>query len=314
MDDEALFTIGALAERTGLTVKTIRFYSDRDIVPPTTHSPAGYRLYDAAALARLELVRTLRELGIDLATIRRVLAHETTVAEVATAHADALDLQLRILRLRRAVLRAVAKRQSTTEEMKLMHKLALLTEAERHRLIHDFVDDTFGRSAGNPEMLELVRTTMPDLPDDPEPTQLEAWLDLADLVQDPDFRAAVRRMAEYQEKERANGDTTGLHHALTEAVQAEVSAALSAAIAPEAPESSAIIDKLTALYAETFAKPDDTALRTWILERLIVANDPRVEQYWRLVSTINGWPEFPDLAPVFTWFGAALRAHAIRAV
>lgn len=68
------FTIGALAERTGLTVKTIRFYSDEGIIPPTCHSPAGYRLYDIDALARVELVRTLRELDIDLRTVRRILA------------------------------------------------------------------------------------------------------------------------------------------------------------------------------------------------------------------------------------------------
>lgn len=41
MDDETLYTIGALADRTGLTVKTIRFYSDQGIVPPTTHTPAS---------------------------------------------------------------------------------------------------------------------------------------------------------------------------------------------------------------------------------------------------------------------------------
>nr|WP_281423618.1 MerR family transcriptional regulator [Nocardia tengchongensis] len=41
MDDETLYPIGALAERTGLTVKTIRFYSDKGIVPPTTYSPAA---------------------------------------------------------------------------------------------------------------------------------------------------------------------------------------------------------------------------------------------------------------------------------
>ncbi|WP_084536245.1 MerR family transcriptional regulator [Nocardia yamanashiensis] len=66
MDDDTLFTIRALAERTGLTVKTIRFYSDRGTVPPTTHSLAGYRLYDAESVTRLELVRTLRGLGVDL--------------------------------------------------------------------------------------------------------------------------------------------------------------------------------------------------------------------------------------------------------
>ncbi|SOB88504.1 MerR family regulatory protein [Streptomyces sp. 1331.2] len=44
MDGDTLFTIGDLARRTGLTVKTVRFYSDTGIVPPTDRSPSGYRL------------------------------------------------------------------------------------------------------------------------------------------------------------------------------------------------------------------------------------------------------------------------------
>lgn len=144
MDGDTLFTIGALAGWTGLTVKTIRFYSDSGIVPPTDRSPAGYRLYDIGALARLDLVRTLRDLGLDLAVIRQVLDREVSVPKVAAAHADALEVQIRTLRLRRAVLRAVAKRDSTPEEMDLMHKLAKLSDNERRRLITDFIDDTFG--------------------------------------------------------------------------------------------------------------------------------------------------------------------------
>ena len=64
MDGDKLYSIGELARRTGLTVKAIRFYSDRGIVPPTGRSPAGYRLYGIGAAARLDLVRTLRDLGL----------------------------------------------------------------------------------------------------------------------------------------------------------------------------------------------------------------------------------------------------------
>ncbi|MGW6729273.1 MerR family transcriptional regulator [Nocardia sp. NPDC055029] len=308
MDDDTLFTIGEIAERTGLTVKAIRFYADRGIVAPTTLNPAGHRRYDTAALARLELVRTLRTLGIDLATVRRVLAREASMTEVAATHADALDVEIRTLRVRRAVLRAVAAREPTPPEMDLMHRLATLSAAERHRLIQDFVDDTFGRYAANPAMVDLVRAAMPDLPDDPTPDQLAAWMELAELVQDNDFRDAVRRMAEYQARERAAGDTTGLHHDLTEAVRTQVGAAVTADIAPGSAAAIPVLDALTARYASTFDRPDDPALRHWILERLEIADDPRVQRYWRLLGIVNGWPGQPDLTPVFTWFAQALRA------
>lgn len=309
MDNEMLFPIGVVAERTGLAVKTIRFYSDKGLVPPSSYTPTGYRLYDIAALSRLELVRTLRELDIDLATVRRILASETSLAEVAAAHASALDVQIRGLRLRRSVLQAVAKRQSDPQEMDLMHKLVNLSQAERHRYIHDFIDDTFGGVDANPAMVELLRTSMPDLPEDPTPEQIEAWMELVALVQDSDFRAAVRRMAEYQAAQRTEGDTTGLHHALTETVRDEVGRALAAGTAPDSTEAAPIVDTLTARYAETFGKPDDSALRHWMLQRLEVANDSRVARYWQLVAAINGWPSVADLDPVFSWLGRALRTH-----
>ncbi|MEV7416085.1 MerR family transcriptional regulator [Streptomyces sp. NPDC089919] len=310
MDGDTLFTIGALARRTGLTVKTIRFYSDVGVVPPTDRSPAGYRLYDIDALARLDLVRTLRDLGLDLAVIRQVLDREVSVPEVAAAHADALEVQIRTLRLRRAVLRAVAKRGSTSEETDLMHKLAKLSDDERRRLITDFIDDTFGGLDANAEFVDMMRSAMPGLPDDPEPEQVEAWVELAELTQDPDFRAAVRRMAEYQAAERARGDRTGLHHDLTEAVRDHIGRALEAGIAPASAQAGAVVDALTARYAQTFGRADDAELRRWILARLEIAGDPRAERYWHLLAVINGWPVPDGLAPVFAWFAAGLRAHS----
>ena len=99
-----------------MAVRTIRFYADQGIVAPQ-QSPAGYRLFDLDTVARLDLVRTMRELGLPLATIRQVLQREATLAEVAAAHAQAIDEQLHTLRLRRAVLRAVAKSRPTPEEV-----------------------------------------------------------------------------------------------------------------------------------------------------------------------------------------------------
>ncbi|MFF4340076.1 MerR family transcriptional regulator [Kitasatospora sp. NPDC001540] len=307
-DDDGLLTIGALARRTGLTVKTIRYYSDTGLVPSTDRTAAGYRRYGAEALARLELVRTLRELGLGLDAVRRVLEREESLAEVARAHADALDLQIRTLRRQRAVLRTAAARGTDPEETALMHRLLRLSAEERRRLIEEFLDDTFGTADANPELVALLRTAVPDLPEDPSAEQVTAWVELAELTRDQDFRAAVRRMAAYQAEQRAEGDTTGLHHELTEQVRTVVTEALAAGTAPDSPAAATAVAALTARYAEVFDRPDDAALRGWLLRRLDVAADPRVERYWRLLARINDWPDPPELAPVFGWFTAALRA------
>lgn len=100
-DGTGLLTIGELARATGLTVRTIRYWSDEGALPPVVRSAGGYRLYDAASVARLELIHTLRELGLGLDAVRKVLADETTVAEVAAAHVTALDAQIRSLKVTR---------------------------------------------------------------------------------------------------------------------------------------------------------------------------------------------------------------------
>lgn len=64
-------------------MRTIRFWSDEGILPPSERSAAGYRRYDAVAVARLDLVRTLRDLGMGLDDVREVITRRHGVAEVA---------------------------------------------------------------------------------------------------------------------------------------------------------------------------------------------------------------------------------------
>ena len=310
MDDDGLFTIGEMASRTGLSVKTIRFYSDCGLVLPSARTEAGYRLYDAAAYARLDLIRTLRDLGVDLATVRRVLAQEVSVADVARAHAEALDVQIRSLRLRRSVLLAVAKGRSTPMEVELMNSLAKLSATERRRLINDFIDETFGGLDANPDFVAMMRSAMPELPDDPTPEQVEAWIELADLVRDPDFKASVRRMAEFQAANRAGDTDSELSRQLNDAVCEQVGAAMEAGIDPASRAARPVVDALTARYAASFGRPDDAGLRRWLLARLEVSSDPRAERYWQLLAVINGWPPVPSLMPVYDWFTRAVAATA----
>ncbi|NUR85196.1 MAG: MerR family transcriptional regulator, partial [Nonomuraea sp.] len=247
MEGDTLRTIGDLARRTGLTVKAIRFYSDQGIVPPTERSPTGYRLYDADAAARLDLVRTLRELGVDLPTIRKVVDRELTLAEVAAAHADALAVSIRTLRLRRAVLTAVARRGASPEEMELMHKLAGLSRDERRRLIGEFLDAAVpGAGPG----LAGARVSMtPELPDDPGPDQVAAWIELAELTQDAGFRTAMHLLTEQHTADHAGA--AGLRADAVSVACARGRAALAAGVDPESPEARPIVAEVAGEYART---------------------------------------------------------------
>ncbi|WP_329287644.1 MerR family transcriptional regulator [Streptomyces sp. NBC_00691] len=301
--------MGELARRTGLTVKTIRFYSDRGIVAPTDRSPAGYRLYSIDAVARLDLVRTLRELGLDLPTIRKVVDRELSLPEVAAAHAEALAVQIRVLGLRRAVLTAVAERGSTPEETELMHRLAQLSEDERRRLIGDFLVAVFGGLDAAPAFAGVMRSMTPELPDNPDAEQVQAWVELAEMYLDPDFRASVRRMAEDQAAEQARSDTTGPRRDITAAVRDQVGPALTAGIDPASPQADPIVAAFTAHYAHLLGRPADVGLRRRLATRLESVNDPRRERYLQPLAVVNGWSAPESLAPVFDWSVQALRVR-----
>ncbi|MCP2346472.1 MerR family transcriptional regulator [Nonomuraea roseoviolacea] len=322
MDGDACYSIGDLARRTGLTVKAIRFYSDQGIVPPIGRTPAGYRRYGVDAVARLDLVRTLRELGLDLPTVRRVVDREVALPEVAAAHADALAVQIRTLRLRRAVLTAVARRGSTPEEMELMHTLARLSEDERRRLVEDFLDAAFGGLGETDATGTAVgafagirRSLTPELPDDPEPEQVEAWVELAELSGDPGFRAVMRRVAEEHAELAAGAGAGGVPrpHAVA-VVREKAGPAVAAGLDPASEEAGAVLDAIVARCARITGLPGDARggddrLPRWLLAHLEAVNDPRRERYLRLLAVVNGWPPPESLTPPIDWTVRALRAR-----
>ncbi|MEU8254055.1 MerR family transcriptional regulator [Micromonospora inaquosa] len=307
MSEETRHTIGELARRTGRSVKTIRYYADSGIVPPTDRSPAGYRRYGPTAVARLELVRTLRELGLDLAAIRRVVDQEVPLPEVAAAHAEALAVQIRVLRLRQAVLTVAARHGSGPAEVDELHRLAQLTSHERGQLIADFLGSVFAGLGDQPAYRGVVVSMTPELPDDPDTAQVEAWLELAELCREPEFRARMRRLAR---QHAADHDVPGLPRPDAVAVVRDaVAPALTAGLDPTSPDADPVIAAVTGRYASVRCHSDDADLRQRLLDRLVPANDPRRDRYLDLLAVVNGWSTGEATTPAVDWFIRALRAR-----
>ncbi|MEV6836471.1 MerR family transcriptional regulator [Streptomyces sp. NPDC051133] len=296
-DGTGLLTIGELARATGLSVRTIRYWSDAGVLTPAARSTGGYRLYDAACAARLELIRTLRELGLGLEAVREVVAGERTVAEVAATHVVALDARIRSLKVTRAVLSTVARRGSTAEEMTLMNKLARLSAAERQRIVDDFVEEIFhGLDTADPWIRERTRSIGVSLPDDPTPEQVDAWVELAELLRTPEFRAVMRRMIEYNAADRTPDTPAGASARFFERLVELVGAARERGVAPESPEADAVLTELLGTGTD----------RTAVLRRIDLGNE--VVRYRELASVIKGESEPPKHQEEFGWVVAALKA------
>lgn len=196
MHDEELYSIGDAAHRSGLSVTTVRFYADSGVIEPTATTEAGHRLYDIDAIARLELVRTLRDLDTGLEEIRRLLGGHTDLHALLTTHLEVVERQEHVLRARQAVLRALIKQGATTAQADLMHSLVSMPDEERERVIDDFWDEVSRELDVPPRFVERLRSMRPCLPPDPTAEQLQAWIELAELVRSQAFRDGVRSYLE----------------------------------------------------------------------------------------------------------------------
>ena len=293
-----LWTITDLAKRSGVSSRTIRFWSDEGLIPVARRSAARYRLYDDRALSRLELVRTLRELGIGLSAITSILKRQQTLAQVAAAHVAALDARIRDLRVQRAVLRALVRRGENPGETKAMQKLVHTSAAERKRLVDTFVTRVFENiapDAPGAHIAHAMCSLPPQLPENPSDAHLEAWIELAQLLDDPTFAARVREMAV------AGAAATAQQSIDIPAIRQHATAALDAGVAPDSPAATELLDRIL---------PGSSAdERTRLRETLETFNDERVERYWQLMGTLNDRPPFPPAARAIGWFITVLRAH-----
>jgi DNA-binding transcriptional MerR regulator len=65
---------GEIAERAGVNIHTVRYYEERDLLPPVPRSAAGHRQFTAEHLAHIRFVKRAQELGFTLEEIRELLS------------------------------------------------------------------------------------------------------------------------------------------------------------------------------------------------------------------------------------------------
>ncbi len=72
--DEPCLQIGEVADRTGVTQRTLRFYEERGLLKPPTRMDGGFRLYSADDVERVEQIKRLQSLlGLTLAEIKEMI-------------------------------------------------------------------------------------------------------------------------------------------------------------------------------------------------------------------------------------------------
>jgi DNA-binding transcriptional MerR regulator len=223
MPDNAL-QVGDLARRTGLTIRSLHHYDAIGLLKPSLHSDAGYRLYTAADVARLQQILSLRQLGFSLDEIRACLDRPGfSPLEVIDLHLARLRDQIRLqqklcdrleslaLLLRSSSAETVSADEflGSIQEMTMLEALQekyftpeqLQTiKARRHEVGHDQLERGQEQWA---ELIAALRTEM-DHGTDPASPKVQAlaarWQDLLrqSTAGDPQIQAAMKKLWEEQ--------------------------------------------------------------------------------------------------------------------
>ena len=135
MQFEAL-KVGELARRTSLTVRTLHHYDEIGLLKPSLHSEAGYRLYTAADVARLQQVLSLRQLGFALEEVRDCLDRpDFSPLEVIRLHVARLREQIELQWKLCERLEALGEHFRTAEEVsadEFLFTIEMMTMIEKY--------------------------------------------------------------------------------------------------------------------------------------------------------------------------------------
>lgn len=133
MTTNRTWSVGQLAESTGITVRTLHHYEEIGLLVASERTEAGHRRYSSSDVERLYRIRALRELGLGLGKIGAALDASLDLANTLRAHLERVEREIAdatILRDRLARLVVTAHEGVATGD--LLTTIEGMTRMERH--------------------------------------------------------------------------------------------------------------------------------------------------------------------------------------
>lgn len=304
---EELITIGEVARLGRISVQTLRHYGKLGLLTPERTTDAGYRLYSAQDCLRLELIRTLRGVGFNLRTIAQLLKDKPDVRGAVKLQLEALETQARAIERQRVLLRAVLNGQegAMLSRLRRLDVLARLNKLEREAFLAEQLGWSPDVSHGSREIWEAAVLNLPEVMDE---TQLEVWLELAELAAAESFQ----RVLQQQVQPFAGVDGARMH-AWTTSLQS-VMARAAEAVKERQPAESEVAQHVVTDWVEalagTLGKAPDAVFERWMLEHFEATSDPRFERYWQLVAVLKSWTYTDVHVQAAGWLLKGLRSRA----
>jgi MerR family transcriptional regulator, thiopeptide resistance regulator len=221
--DERRYTVGELARRSGLTVRTLHHWDELGLLVPAERSSAGYRLYGDAEVERIYRIVALRSLGLELTQVARVLDEDGDLRALVERQLAALDARIELerrLRERLVQVRDALAGGESASRNDLFGTIEVMAMIERYYSKEQLAELAARREQLGPEGMRKGQQDWADLYADIE-RELEAGTDPADpraqallarheqLIEaftggNPEIRASLQRMYDEQGAERAS--------------------------------------------------------------------------------------------------------------
>jgi hypothetical protein len=222
--------------------------------------------------------------------------------QLAAVEAHAASLQ-RVAAALRAALRAGDPNES---DLRRLCAVTQLTNEERKNVIEAYyqrIADTV--PADSPWRKTLAEASKPQLPDNPTPEQLDAWIELSELLTDEGF--VERQRNNVREAAEGKLDMLKLRNANIEAARAAAAARAQGA-SPGSEVARAVVEGFVAGIADAAGKSVDERLRRGMYERY-VSFDPRHARYWELIAIMTGHASAPGTVADWTFIADAVKIH-----
>lgn len=164
------WTVGEVAKRTGLSVRTLHHYDAIGLLSPAQRSDAGYRLYATSDLARLQQIGSLRQLGFTLEEVRSILDRpDPSPLDVIRLHLCRLVDQMAAQQQLYERLSILADRLTGAEEvsarefMETIEVMMMVENVEKYYTPEQLAELHQRQERIGPERLRQVETEWPAL-------------------------------------------------------------------------------------------------------------------------------------------------------
>jgi len=231
-----MLTISQLASYAGVTVRTVRHYHAKGLLPEPRRDHSGYRRYDADAVVQLIRIRTLAEAGVPLARVLELLSagDEEFTAAVSRIDAD-LRRQIRELQRNRRRIAGLAAGDSLALPPEAVAYLERLRDVGIPGVVVDAERDAW----------ILVAAQLPE--------QMPYYMELKQRqIADPDVREFYRDLVEIIEWTPDDARLPGVVDRLVAQIEAD---------APESWQDDPMPDSLAALLDTVFVESVPAARR-----------------------------------------------------